>query len=124
MATINNPTASSGVCCSRKVLDSGLIPLRTPQGRGIKPSPRIKKTCFDCLHCKVLAESTENFVLCFCAKAEKKVKHELLYWLTKKVCGDFDDMGGEQIPMSDEQFITNEKNIMGNKRRRLMAWRY
>ena len=42
-AVINNPAASSGVCCSHKVLDSGLIPFKNaPEGQGIKPSPRIK----------------------------------------------------------------------------------
>ena len=41
------PAASSGVCCSHKVLVSGLIPLKRPKARtreraeGIKPSPRI-----------------------------------------------------------------------------------
>ena len=29
---INNPAASYGVCCSQKVLQSGLIPLISPQG--------------------------------------------------------------------------------------------
>ena len=77
-----------------------------------------KKTCFDCLHCKVLVKSTENCMFCFCARAEKKVKHEWYYWFAKKVCCKFDDMGSKQ-------FITYEKKIEGgNKRRPLMAWRY
>jgi len=32
------------------------------------------KTCFDCLHCKVSAKSTEKFRLCFCAETKKKAK--------------------------------------------------
>jgi hypothetical protein len=41
---INNPALKDEVCCSLMVLDSGLIPfLERPKGRGIKPSPRIKK---------------------------------------------------------------------------------
>ena len=85
----------------------------------------VKKNCLDCLHCKVSAKSTANCMLCFCAITEKKVKHKEHYWHAKKVCDNFDYMGGEQTPMSGKQFITNEKNIIGgNKRRRLMAWRY
>jgi hypothetical protein len=31
--------------------------------------------------------------MCYCGKAEKKVLHEEGYWLIKKVCKAFDDMG-------------------------------
>jgi hypothetical protein len=50
------------------------------------------KTCFDCLHCKVSANSTEKNRLCFCDETEKKVRHKDLYWLNKKVCKKFEDM--------------------------------
>jgi len=50
------------------------------------------KTCFDCLHCKVSAKSTEKFRLCFCAETKKKAKHKEPYWIKKKVCGKFEDM--------------------------------
>ena len=41
---INNPAASSGVCCSHKVLDSGFNTFLTAASRGVlNPSPRIKQ---------------------------------------------------------------------------------
>ena len=51
-----------------------------------------KKTCFDCLHCKVSAKSTKNCRLCFCIKAEKKANHKEAYWFNKKLCKHFEDM--------------------------------
>jgi hypothetical protein len=51
-----------------------------------------KKTCGDCLHCKVCAMSTKNNRLCFCAKTKKKERHEEYFWLVKKVCKKFEDM--------------------------------
>jgi hypothetical protein len=51
-----------------------------------------KRTCFDCLHCKVSAKSTENRKLCFCAETKKKTRHKEPYWQTKKVCKKFYDM--------------------------------
>ena len=51
-----------------------------------------RKTCFDCLYCKVSAKSTENCLLCFCEKAETKKNHKERYWLSKEVCKNFDDM--------------------------------
>ena len=50
------------------------------------------KTCFDCLHCKVSAKSTEKCRLCFCAKTEKRGRHKDPYWLEKKVCKNFYNM--------------------------------
>ena len=51
-----------------------------------------KKTCFDCLHCKVSAKSTEKIRLCFCAVKEKKQNHKEAYWIDRAVCKTFDDM--------------------------------
>jgi hypothetical protein len=56
--------------------------------RGMK-----KKTCLDCLHCKVSAKSTAYMRLCFCTEKEKRKRHKELYWFTKKVCKEFFDMG-------------------------------
>lgn len=50
------------------------------------------KTCFDCLHCKVSANSTKNCRLCFCAKTKAKERHKEPYWLKKSVCKKFEDM--------------------------------
>jgi hypothetical protein len=50
------------------------------------------KTCVDCLHCKVCANSTEGCKLCFCAEKEKKEIHFESYWLKKKACRKFEDM--------------------------------
>ena len=54
---------------------------------------REKKTCFDCLHCKVSAKSTKNCLLCFCEKTKDKGKHKEAYWLKKPLCEIFEDMG-------------------------------
>jgi len=51
-----------------------------------------KKTCFDCLNCKVSAKSTEKCRMSFCIKTEKKANHTDNYWLKKKLCCQFDDM--------------------------------
>ena len=51
-----------------------------------------KKTCADCLHCKVSAKSTETCGLCFCNLSKNKKTHKKTYWQTKPVCGKFDDM--------------------------------
>ena len=58
------------------------------QRTGIKT----KKNCFDCLHCKVSAKSTEDDFLCFCAKSKKRVAHKKPFWLKKSLCKRFDDM--------------------------------
>jgi hypothetical protein len=50
-------------------------------------------TCLDCLHCKVSAKSMENPRLCFCIKTKTKLRHKESYWLEKKVCPKFYDMG-------------------------------
>jgi hypothetical protein len=52
-----------------------------------------KQICLDCLYCKVSAKSTVNNRLCFCSKNEKQQRHKEPYWLVKKVCQDFEDMG-------------------------------
>jgi hypothetical protein len=51
------------------------------------------KSCIDCLYCKVSAKSTANRRLCFCAQKRKEKRHREAYWLVKKVCKDFEDMG-------------------------------
>jgi hypothetical protein len=51
------------------------------------------QTCIDCLHCKVLAKSTEKQRLCFCEMAENAKNHKKLYWFGKKVCNAFESMG-------------------------------
>jgi ribosomal protein L34E len=57
----------------------------------------LKKTkhqsCIDCLHCKVSVKSMVNRRLCFCAMSKTKKRHQEPYWLGKKTCEDFDDMG-------------------------------
>ena len=51
-----------------------------------------KKTCFDCLFCKVSAKSTEDCRLCFCAETGEKEYREENYWIEKPVCQSFEDM--------------------------------
>jgi hypothetical protein len=52
-----------------------------------------KKTCLDCLHCKVSVRSTVNNRLCFCSETEKKERHREMFWQVKKVCKQFVNMG-------------------------------
>jgi hypothetical protein len=51
-------------------------------------------TCLDCLHCKVSIKSTANNRLCFCSETGKRKRHKEPYWLAKKVCQQFENMGG------------------------------
>jgi len=51
------------------------------------------KTCLDCLHCKVSANSINNGRLCFCAVSKKQLRYQEIYWQQKKkLCKKFDDM--------------------------------
>jgi hypothetical protein len=52
-----------------------------------------KETCLDCLYCKVSAKSTANNRLYFCTETVKPKRHKEPYWLVKKVCQEFEDMG-------------------------------
>jgi len=53
-----------------------------------------RKTCCDCLHCKVSVKTTKNCTLCFCAETENKELHKEPYWQKKPLCKKFEDMGG------------------------------
>jgi hypothetical protein len=53
---------------------------------------KTKKTCLDCLNCKVSAKSTDKCRLCFCSETKKKINRKETYWLTKKLCVEFEDM--------------------------------
>jgi hypothetical protein len=53
-----------------------------------------KRTCLDCLYCKVSARSTTNCRLCFCERKEIQERHKENYWFGKKPCDDFEDMAG------------------------------
>jgi hypothetical protein len=64
--------------------DSGLQLTSVSEGKA-------RKSCLDCLHCKVSAKSTEKHTYCYCIKSKKRQNHNSTYWLTKKLCKDFDD---------------------------------
>ncbi|MCL2441071.1 MAG: hypothetical protein FWD14_04975 [Treponema sp.] len=51
-----------------------------------------KKTCGDCLHCKVSYSPTKINRLCFCAKKNHKEYETEIKWLNRSVCGMFEDM--------------------------------
>jgi hypothetical protein len=53
-----------------------------------------RKTCFDCLYCKVSGLSTQKCCLCFCSEKKKRIIHQDVYWLKKAVCQKFNSMGG------------------------------
>ena len=61
--------------------------------QGHKMEEEEKKTCFDCLHCKVSAKSTSSCRLCFCLETGEKEMHKEPYWQEKPVCEKFSDMG-------------------------------
>ena len=52
-----------------------------------------KKTCLDCLHCKVAANVWKKGMWCFCAVSKNKLRYIEKYWqVKKKVCKKFNDM--------------------------------
>jgi hypothetical protein len=58
-----------------------------------------KKTCIDCFHCKTAIFSIskltdEKCTLCYCAGKRKKIIHQDVYFLKKKVCQNFFDAKG------------------------------
>jgi hypothetical protein len=53
---------------------------------------KTEKTCLDCLHCKVSANSSDKNRLCFCAGTKNKARHKEPFWKVKKVCKRFIDM--------------------------------
>jgi hypothetical protein len=58
-----------------------------------------KKTCCDCLHCKVSAKSAGNSRLYFCSEDQEKENHKESYWLDKNVCDCFSDMTEKPIAL-------------------------
>ena len=51
-----------------------------------------RKSCCDCLHCKVSRKSIVKKGLCFCEVKTKKIERKEKYWRGKEVCRLFDDM--------------------------------
>jgi len=51
-----------------------------------------KKTCLDCLHCKISRLSIVTERLCYCDRLLNKKEHPEPYWLEKKPCKKFDNM--------------------------------
>jgi hypothetical protein len=68
-----------------------------------------KKTCLDCLNCKVSANSTENRRLCYCVETKRKATHTDLYWINKKLCDEFEDMTEKTKPVIVNQAVVNNK---------------
>jgi hypothetical protein len=77
-----------------------------------------KETCLDCLYCKVSAKSTEKRRLCFCAKREKEVRHREGFWLTKKLCKDFESMDVPITHHSPRYLLLKGINFMDG-----LSWR-
>jgi hypothetical protein len=50
------------------------------------------RTCIDCLHCKVSAESTAGNRQCYCGITKNPERREEVYWLGKKICKEFAGM--------------------------------
>ena len=51
-----------------------------------------KKTCVNCLHCKVSRKSLAIKGLCFCEKKKQIKEKQVIYWQKKEVCRLYDDM--------------------------------
>jgi hypothetical protein len=51
-----------------------------------------RRTCIDCLYCKVSVKSTADKRLCYCGMEETVKTHKEVYWFTKKVCNAFENM--------------------------------
>jgi hypothetical protein len=76
-----------------------------------------KKTCLDCLYCKVSARSTVNCRLCFCSQKKVQVRHKEKYWLMKKLCGEFADMTGRK-PLKFNFPTHNRRSLLEAKTNR------
>ena len=76
------------------------------------------KTCIDCLHCKVSAQSTANNRLCYCAKEGKEVRPQEPYWSEKKVCGEFENMGSRITPRAPRRPLLKGADFLGGLTRR------
>jgi len=76
-----------------------------------------EKTCIDCLSCKVSAKSTPVQRVCFCSESKEKTLHKESYWLAKKICNEFEDMGERIIPMIivPAVVIPKRKPLMRNR---------
>ena len=61
-------------------------------GERVTGTMKNKKTCLDCLYCKVSKKSTKNCRLCYCSETMKKERHKERYWLARNVCKKFEDM--------------------------------
>jgi hypothetical protein len=51
-----------------------------------------EESCLDCLYCKVSATSTAYKRLYYCAKGNRETRLPETFWLTKKVCTEFENM--------------------------------
>jgi len=51
-----------------------------------------KKSCGDCLHCKVSMYSTKKGRMCYCAQISRLAIIKEFYWLNRSVCYKFEDM--------------------------------
>jgi hypothetical protein len=75
------------------------------------------KTCLDCLHCKVSAKSTATNRLCYCAKERKEVRPQP-FWLEKKVCGEFYNMGSRITLRAPRKPLLKGADFLGGLSRR------
>jgi hypothetical protein len=71
------------------------------------------ETCLDCLHCKVSAKSTADVRLCYCVKEGKEARPQEPFWLEKKVCGEFDNMGPHITPHSFRRPLLKGADFLG-----------
>jgi hypothetical protein len=77
------------------------------------------KTCLDCLHCKVSAQSTFECQLCFCSHTPKKSLHKDDYWRKKSICQRFFDMTENpmrvRIDKTTTTALSKRKPLLKNK---------
>jgi hypothetical protein len=52
-----------------------------------------KRSCVDCLLCKVSKMSNDKCRLCYCSGKKTRIIHQESYWLKKTVCQKFKGMG-------------------------------
>jgi hypothetical protein len=77
------------------------------------------KTCIDCLYCKVSVNSTIRIRLCYCAKEGKETQYPEAFWLEKKVCGEFSNMGSRiRLLASRRPLLKKEAVFLGGLSRR------
>jgi len=71
----------------------------------------MKKTCLDCLHCKVLCISKKYDMLCYCSMSKNKEPNLDIYWSEKKMCKNFSDMSDDITLVVSNNHVSSDYRL-------------